>query len=329
MKLLTNSAMKDFRACNRLYHYKYELGYRAVSDSHSLRFGTLIHLALEAWWTESGTERLEAAYSALDAQPDVDPYDFVRARELIHGYHYRWFDSDLIAIAVEKEFNIPLPDPSTGAPSEFFRLGGKIDAIARNKAGQTCIVEHKTSSEQIGPGSEYWRRLLLDGQVSMYFRGAKALGFDVSSCLYDVIGKPALRVLQPNTKRTERETPEEYADRLRVAIGESPERYYQRGYITRLREDEEDFAFDVWQVSQQVADSQKFGRHPRNYDSCSRYGRLCEFFPVCTRTGSLDDSMRYKYVGDNVNVELGGFNDQENSLETSTPDRDLRSAECR
>jgi hypothetical protein len=38
------------------------------------------------------------------------------------------------------------------------------------------VVEHKTSSEDVTPGSFYWSRLRMDGQVSVYFDGARALG---------------------------------------------------------------------------------------------------------------------------------------------------------
>ena len=43
------------------------------------------------------------------------------------------------------------------------------------------------------PGSEYWRRLRIDGQISMYYEGASVLGHDVAGCIYDVIVRPTLR----------------------------------------------------------------------------------------------------------------------------------------
>lgn len=54
------------------------------------------------------------------------------------------------------------------------------------------IVEHKTSSENIGIGSVYWRKLTLDDQISGYMVGARSLGFEPDGVLYDVLRKPEL-----------------------------------------------------------------------------------------------------------------------------------------
>ena len=50
MNLLTSSRMRAFRDCPRLHRYLYVEGWRPVRDSEALRFGTLFHLGLEAWW---------------------------------------------------------------------------------------------------------------------------------------------------------------------------------------------------------------------------------------------------------------------------------------
>src|SRR3990167_5857191 len=133
---------------------------------------------------------------ALDTMTALDSFELGRARALLCGYDARWLDEAIETLAVEREFTVPLINPPTGAPSRTFVLSGKIDAIARFADGRTVIVEHKTSSEDISPGSEYWRRLTLDTQISAYYLGARSLGFEVDGCLYDVLGKPALRPLK-------------------------------------------------------------------------------------------------------------------------------------
>mgnify|MGYP007001753624 CR=1 FL=1 len=50
-----------------------------------------------------------------------------------------------------------------------------------------------TTSEDIGRGTDYWRRLRMDGQVSIYYAGSAALGYPADLCLYDVLRKPSLR----------------------------------------------------------------------------------------------------------------------------------------
>jgi hypothetical protein len=97
---------------------------------------------------------------------------------MLRGYDARWLEDTVLydVLAVEEEFSTPLVNPETGSASRTWTLGGKVDAIVREKAtGRVLLVEHKTTSEAIGPGSEYWRRLRIDAQVSIYFDGAAAI----------------------------------------------------------------------------------------------------------------------------------------------------------
>lgn len=50
--LLTNSRVKTFQTCRRKHFYKYELGVRRKGgeEKEALVFGSLVHVALEAWW---------------------------------------------------------------------------------------------------------------------------------------------------------------------------------------------------------------------------------------------------------------------------------------
>lgn len=323
LPLLTNSRAKDFRACARLHQLRYERGYRPAVEASELRFGSLIHTGLEAWWRAPAAERWEAASAALTTA-DADALDRVKALVLLAGYHARWIDEPLDAIAVEHEFTVPLINPATGAASRTWTAGGKIDAIVRHRdSGRVYVVEHKTSSETLDPGSDYWRRLLLDSQVSTYMMAVRALGYEPAGTIYDVIAKPAQRPLlaTPEDKRRYRkgdgaldarqrdrdETLDEYRDRITEAVSAEPERYFRRAEIVRLEEDERDAAFDLWQTGRAIADARNAGRWPRNPDACIRYSRACVFFDCCTRVASIDDPTRYRRVDpDHPNEELSG-----------------------
>lgn len=319
LPVLTNSQMKTLRRCYRETQFAYELGYRSVSEAAVLKFGTLVHLALEAWWraAQSSGDRLAAALAALGGESD--PFEYVKAFEMMLGYHARWADEPLDVIAVEQEFRAPLMNPETESPSRTFQLGGKLDVIVRDQRdGRVYKVEHKTSSTDIGLGSTYWKRLTLDPQISTYYAGARELGFDVAGCIYDVLGKPAIRPLKATpedarkytkagalyaNQRDQDETPEEYGARVRAAIYEAPDKFYQRGTVVRLESEERDAAFDRWQIAKMYREAQLTNRWPRNPDSCERYGRLCPYFDVCTGTASLDDTTMFRHV-DNVHEEL-------------------------
>lgn len=155
------------------------------------------------------------------------------------------------------------------------------------------VMEHKTSSFEIGLGSTYWKKLTLDAQISTYMVGARSLGFDPDGVLYDVLRKPALRPYEINSKRSVAESPEAYRDRILEDIAEKPDTYYQRGVVVRLKEEERDAAFDAWQTAEQIRLSRNSGRWMRNVDSCSMYNRMCEFWSVCSGTESISNPLRF------------------------------------
>lgn len=326
LPLLTNSQLKTFRRCVREHYLAYDLGYRSLGEAEALRFGSLFHLGLETWWRAlwaqqlgtSSSAPLTAAIEAM-APEALDEYDLVRAGALLQGYDARWCAEELEVLGVEIEFHAPLINPESGAPSRTFEVAGKLDAIVRKRDdGLVYIVEHKTSSEDIGVGSQYWQRLLLDSQISMYFAGARALGHDVAGCIYDVIGKPrhAPHKATPEearkytkqgalyaNQRAVDETANEYRERLAAVIAAEPDRFYQRGTVVRLEAEERDAGHDNWQTARSLRESQLAGRYPRNPDGCVRYSRLCQFFGVCTGTASLEDPGMFRRV-DNVHQEL-------------------------
>jgi PD-(D/E)XK nuclease superfamily protein len=156
------------------------------------------------------------------------------------------------------------------------------------------VLEHKTTSEDCGPGSRYWAKLTLDAQISTYLVGARELGFQPQGVLYDVLRKPALRPLEANRARSVKEAPREYRDRCFADIASKPDHYFQRGVVVRLEEEERDAAADVWQTAEQIREARTRGRWPRNVDSCEQYHRLCDYWEVCTGERSLDDPLFFE-----------------------------------
>lgn len=296
MNLMTSSRLKSLRLCQRMERFQYRMGMRPVVDAEALVFGTLVHKALEAWWNSYGLDsgaRLGAALTALDDAPEGLIKEKVAA--LIAGYHHRWIDEPFKPLAVEVEFKAPLINPLTGEPSQQWNLGGKLDAIVRDtRDGLIYILEHKTSSEDISLGSAYWQRLQLDSQISIYFDGAKSLGYEIEGCIYDVIGKPKIRQLKANSRREEDETVRGYQDRLIKDIAAKPSEYYQRGAIVRLEQEMVQHRQDIWAMATQLSQSEVFEYAPRNPDSCWKYGRPCSFWGVCSGSASIDDPNLFK-----------------------------------
>jgi len=269
----------------------------------------------------------------------TDPFDIARAEEMIRGYSARWYDEPLDYLAVEVEAEGPLVNPETGAASRTFALGGKLDGLVRDRrTDRVLVLERKTSGEDISDGSMYWRRLLLNAQISTYLTLARTLGHDPTGILYDVLGKPGIRpssvpivedgakvVLDANGARvrtkdgkkwrettdasqgyvlqTRPETVDEFRERLRAVICEKPDELFRRGYPVRLEAEEREAAFDAWQTAAAIREGRNANRFPRNPDACIRYGSTCTFFGVCTGETSLEDPLRYRRV-ENVHEEL-------------------------
>jgi hypothetical protein len=341
VQILSSTRTRDARACQRLNKYRYLDGYISVVTAETLRFGSLWHFGQEAWWTAPTSERLERALASI-APKASDAFDLARVQALLIGYHARWSEEPFSAVAIEAQFECDLRNPETRAASRTFRLAGKIDGIIRDERGsRVLLMEHKTTSEDVDPGSNYWKRLRIDSQISIYFDGAAALGHRVESCLYDVVRKPGIRpgkvpvldevgtkividaagerVRTKDGKRfrqtadnelgyvlkTRDETPDEFRSRLMEDISSNPSLYFARGEVVRLESELEESRFDLWQLAQQLRESERMGRFPRNPDACVRYGHTCEFWPVCSGESSLDDPTKYKKLS-NPHPELAG-----------------------
>lgn len=192
------------------------------------------------------------------------------------------------------------------------------------------VAERKTTSEDISLGSVYWKRLLLDVQVSTYTTAGRELGIPIAGVFYDVLRKPmhqpsnipledengfkivldgaGNRVRTKNDKKwretgdselgymlqTRLEEPHAYEARILAAISEEPERYYQRKHIVRLEDELHHAEVDMWQTATAIRDARRLKVFPRNPDGCFVFYRECDYMPICSRISHEDDAMMYR-----------------------------------
>ena len=288
-QFLTNSRMSCARTCPRKHYLRYELGLRPDHDSAPLRIGTAFHLALELH--DLGQDAIEAV-RALD---NLDEYEKETVLRLYLGHVWRWQSDGFDVVAPEQQFDLPLTNPATGAPTPCWRVAGKMDRIVRLADGRLALQEYKTTSDDIAPGSDYWVRLRLDQQVSLYFIAARELGFDVQTVIYDVTRKPALRPLKATPEESRKytkegklyaaqrlndETPEEYGERVNEDIAARPDFYFARVELPRFESDLDEFRRELWQQQLVIRAAQRSGAHYRNTSACvSPY--QCEYLAVC------------------------------------------------
>jgi hypothetical protein len=316
LNVLSNSAIACFRRCPREFQFRYVLLRRPRRASEALRFGTFFHIGLNAWWRVDGDADIKLAAAILamqkrasEKEEDADPFDLAKATALMAGYSTRWGDAGFETVAVEQPFDVALVNPATGRESRTYRIQGKIDVIAK-KDGRLYQVEHKTTSSDITPGADYWRKVsALDPQVSTYLTAARAAGFALDSCIYDVVRKIDKRQKLATPEESRRytkggkldarqrlddESVEEFFERCVDGISETPEKYYARGPIVRLEQDEREHAGDVWMTAWMIRESENAGRWPRSPNACERFHRWCDYFDVCSGMASIDDENRFR-----------------------------------
>lgn len=313
-----------YNACHRAYKIAYEDMIRPVRDSEALTFGTAMHACLEIYWGSNFDVDATFAKTSEKAEKlsfDMnDSYIGHTLMALVEGYVNAYVVSDREAfrqIAAEVGFEVPLMNPDTGAASKTFALAGKIDAIAEDMIGRKIIIEHKTTSCDIGPGSDYWKKLPIDGQVSGYYVGASSVGHEVQNCLYDVIRRPSIKPMKATpaeqrkytkdgklyaSQREYDESPTDWYLRLSEDIASRPEYYFARMNVARSENDLMEYLYDMWSLSKELIEARKNDRWSRNPNACSVYG-TCEYFDVCTGCASLSDTTLFKVI-DDPNPEL-------------------------
>jgi len=319
-ELLTYSRSQSFKKCRKRHWWEYEIGLRKEVDAKALRMGTAGHVGLDALKATDDTEQaVAAACQAYAVCPEgADQYGWNIECEtianLIRGYAWRWEGAPWKVLTSEESFRLPLRNPATNARSTIFDLAGKTDGVIRLEDCRLAVLEHKFLSNDIGPDSDFWRRLQLDTQASIYVWAARQLGYDISTVIYDVIRKPAIRpeqvalldtngfkiVLDAFGKRvfshqnkprqtgdtakdyalqSRLQTPDEWGAKLLQDIGRRPDWYFARHEIARLDSDIEETLAELWDLQKTIREAQRTGRWYKSVyqDSCV----FCAYFGLC------------------------------------------------
>jgi len=325
LQQLTNSRLSAYKACPRKHYLSYELGIRPIGTAPPLRIGSAVHAGLEARLRgDNDSDALAKAVATLDG------FEREMVVAMLNGYWWMWQAAAVApeirvdeVIAVELPFSVPIRNPDTNRVAARVQFAGKIDAIVRLGDGRLAVMEHKTTSDDLEPTSDYWTRLRLDHQISGYMIAARELGYDVQTVLYDVLRKPGMRPIQvpildaDNVKvvldsagervrtkdgkkwresadkdagyvlQAREETPEEYGTRAWADIEGTPLRYFARQQVPRLDSDLREFRFELWSQHKQMAEARKHGRWFRNTAQCFGFGR-CQYLSICANGISTD-----------------------------------------
>lgn len=209
--MLRNSERKAYKRCRQKWDWSYNHGLERMVKSPALRFGTLVHEALAAYYIP-GTERgphpaetfrdlyeeelEEASEFGFRDEDDKwhDAYELgvVLLEEYVEEYEER--DALIEIISPEQPFQVDLYNPKNGR--YVCTLVGTVDAIIRDlKTGDYGFFEHKTAK------TIRTEHLQLDDQAGTYWAVAdeileqQGIDIDLSFILYNFLrkGKPDKR----------------------------------------------------------------------------------------------------------------------------------------
>ena len=283
MNLLTHSRMTSFRACPRRHYLRFELGLSREEKSSAMNVGRAFHEILDARQKEIAPKIEE-----------IDKYDLATTAAMIVVYDE--VHEPLNIMQSELSFNLPLVHLKTNAESRVWRWAGVLDAIVWD-ASRMALVERKTTTRDIAPGSDYWQMVMRDQQISQYVLAARKLGWPVQTVIYDVVRRPINRpkLATPLDKRKYKkdgtlyashretdETSEDFARRLAEIMRADPEKYFQRIEIPRLEGDLNQTAEDQWMLQRMIRRAQLKNEWPRNPGSCLMPYK-CPFLNICDR----------------------------------------------
>lgn len=281
LPVLTHSSASTLLACARKYWWAYVHRIRRSSVGSALGIGVAYHAGLETIG-KGGT--LEQAVEVVRACV-LSELDSTITQTMLAGHEWRWSGERYKALATELVFEFR---PSTRSR---FKVAGKIDGIIELADGRVAVIEYKTTSEDITPGSDYWHRLNIDRQVSTYLLAAQSLGHPASTVLYDVIRKPGIRprlLKRSGGPDGARESMTEYAERMMAGFGEKPAYYFGRAEIPRLESDLEAARREWSDFSALLKWHAKGDRWPRNSDACVTKFGACPYFRPCAGGHNLE-----------------------------------------
>ena len=260
--IVSNSEIACFRRCPREHHYRYVERVEPIVPADALVRGRRIHEALANLWTGRDV--------SLDGLSPADRA-MMRAYRAVHGPVWSLRDR----MVANVPFRVELVAGVT--------LVGELDELGIDAERKEIIVEHKTTSSDVSPGSAYWRDVVTtNSQASAY-----CLAFPRATILWDALRKPTLRQLQANKSRREPESDEAYEQRCYEQLTSEPENFFARAKIVRLESELEAYKQDVRDVGNVIWTSWD-GKAYRNPDACHTFGRPCDFFDVCWGSSTLD-----------------------------------------
>lgn len=258
---LSTSKVKCYKACRRLYFFKYIEELRTKEDADVLKDGRSYHAMLEEMYSNNG--QFEIDYT----QPKVSAMATAYQK-----YIYPKFK----VTRVEEWFNVPL--------TKTLNLVGIYDGIAEDGN----LVEHKTTSSDVD--EEYIYHLNWDEQILNYmYASGKNIVY------YTICKKPTIRQKMNETEEQFYERcvqwyEEDTDKKIRVLqITRSNE---------EIAEQRKNLVSIGREMACNEGKKDKERVFYRNPSYCNQYGRRCEFESICLDYNPEVDYVNFERKGE-------------------------------
>jgi len=330
LELLTHTKRRDFQTCRRYYFHRHvrhlQIRYQKGGRRRGSAFGDALFAAESALRTETNTtvagvdrvvwgsirETYAEVHPNNQDEADALAVEQIKVACLVPAYLARYGLGFGLRERRERQFNLPLVNPATGASSRAFRRAGKIDGMIP-LSGRRCVVVEDKLVGQIQEAMI--ARLPLDHQISEYVDALIQHGW-AAEVYYRHTRVPGINPKMLGTQKKgdrRRESLDEFEQRLKEDIDERPDSYFNEQRLIFTTDHLEDYRRGRWGVAQQILGARREYRaagqteaardyaYPMNPSRCWEWGG-CEFIPLCTKREGAEDL--YMEVSDNPELEV-------------------------
>ena len=241
--IVSQSQVRCYKACRRLYYLQYVEGLVYNKEIEPLEQGKSYHEKIEQLYKNGYFDQTD---------PKIDAMAFAYEKYIYPKFNVR---------NVESSFEYKLNDKHS--------LIGRVDGIADDG----CLVEHKTTSNEVG--DEYLYNLQWDEQILAYM-----LANNVNEIYYTICKKPTIR-------QKANESDEDYFNRCCQWYAEDTDSKIGMFKITRSKEEIERYKKTLIDTIDEMEKCELFYNNTSN---CTSYGRRCPFASICL---DYDPEMEY------------------------------------
>lgn len=265
---LSYSGMTVAKQCWKKYDWKYNHGIEPIDQGRHVKLGKIIHEAFEKYYngaTDASVSKFIAEEFAFErSRVELTDVEEVMISEAMCVGMWTAFPKDMHVfqeIIPEREFKLDVGG---------IEIVGRMDGLVK-KDGRWWVREMKTTSLN---HRQFKERMEVSEQASLYVWAAKKIGFDVCGVVYDGLHKPALR-------KTQRETADEFASRIKKDYRDRPDVYFQREYVYRTDAAIKQFETDLMDMVRDLMVKKEHGGWYRNTNSCLSFAGECSYKKIC------------------------------------------------